>query len=198
MSTPTATADPPPRRRSMSGSRPSPLPTAILRPEVVIFDPAHQLLAEYDYEKSAEELVGAVPLRPRFFRSLQPPIGQPDSTMTMPTESLVDEIVTAALQRYFLRGTVASRCKVYSQPTEAQTDNQSVLSPCNDGHSQVRAAAIDLLTQAGDEQLPEIANHRDGGPQPYPVVAAGSGSSHVTTDSTVTALEAAGKLEEGG
>jgi aminopeptidase N len=106
-------------------------------------------------------------------------------------ESLVNEIVTAALRDtfYAVRGIALQSIQ---SPTAAQTEIIRAIA-LNDDHSQVRAAAIDLLTQAGDKQLAEIARAAMEA-RPYPVVAAGL-EALVTTDSTA-ALEAAGKLEE--
>ena len=161
---------------------------ASAKPDVVIFDPEHQLLAEYDYEKTPEELSAQFRYAPAFLDrySAVGLLGGMDGN-----DSLKEEVMTAALQDtfYAIRGIAIQSLET---PTPAQTELIREIAR-NDTHSQVRAAAIAVLTQNEDEQLTEIAKGAMDA-EPYVVVAAGL-QALVATD-TVAATQAAERLEE--
>ncbi|MBB4079080.1 aminopeptidase N [Lewinella aquimaris] len=157
------------------------------KPDVVIFDPTHQLLAEYDYEKSPEELAAQYRYAPAFLDRYSA-VGR--LSMLEGNDTLREEILTAALQDtfYAIRGTALQSLEA---PTPVQLDLIREIAR-NDNHSQVRVTAIMLLTEAVDEQLPEIAAAAMEA-QPYTVVAAGL-QAMVATDADAAA-RAAEQLE---
>ena len=157
------------------------------RPEVVIFDPAHQLLAQVDYQKSPEELAAQ-------FRYGQAFLDRYEAVGLIGNlageDSLRNEVLTAALQDtfYAIRGVALQSLEGL---TDAQTEILRQLA-ASDPHSQVRASAIDLLTQLEDEQLAPIAREAMRA-EAYPVVAAGL-QALVAAD-PAAASEAAAELE---
>ena len=163
------------------------LPSAAA-PDVVIFDPAHQLLAEYDYSKSPEELAAQFRYAPAFLDRYEA-IGLLSNEDG--NQELKEELFTQALQDtfYAIRG-------VALQSIEEPTAEQLVLIrqiARSDERSEVRATAINLLTQSGDEELGAIATEAMDA-EPYAVVAAGL-EALVATDPEA-ASQAAEKLEE--
>ncbi len=161
---------------------------ASAQPDVVVFDPQHQLLAEYDYQKSPEELGAQFRYAPAFLDRYEAvaAVGAMSGN-----EALKEEVLTAALQDtfYAIRGVALQSLET---PTAAQFDLLREIAR-NDPRSQVRAGAIDFLTQLEDDQLPEIARSAMEA-QPYSVVAAGL-QALVATD-PVAATRAAAQLEE--
>ncbi len=161
---------------------------ASVRPDVVIFDPEHQLLAEYDYEQSPEELTAQFRYAPTFVDrySAVALISSLEGN-----DSLKEEVLTAALQDtfYAIRGVAVQRIE---EPSPAQLELIREIAR-TDSHSQVRAAAIAVLTQGEDGQLSEIAKQAMDA-QPYAVVAAGL-QALVATDPAAATL-AAERLEE--
>ena len=163
------------------------LPSAAA-PDVVIFDPAHQLLAEYDYSKSPEELAAQFRYAPAFLDRYEA-IGLLSNEDG--NQELKEELFTQALRDtfYAVRG-------VALQSIEEPTAEQLVLIrqiARSDERSEVRATAINLLTQSGDEELGAIATEAMDA-EPYAVVAAGL-EALVATDPEA-ASRAAEKLEE--
>ncbi len=157
-------------------------------PDVVIFDPEHQLLAEYDYEKSPEELGAQFRFAPAFLDRY--------SAVALISglegnDSLKEEVLTAALRDtfYAIRGTALQSLE---DPTPAQRELIRGIAR-DDSHSQVRAAAIAVLTQTEDEQLAEIAKEAMDA-QAYAVVGAGLQALFATD--TAAATLAAERLEE--
>ncbi|CAH1001391.1 hypothetical protein LEM8419_02294 [Neolewinella maritima] len=160
---------------------------AATAPDVVVFDPAHQLLAEYDYRKSPEELAAQFRYAPAFLDRYEA-VGILSSQES--DTALTNKIYTLALQDsfYAIRG-------VALQSLDAPTAEQRSLIreiARGDERSEVRATAIDLLTQLEDEQLGAIAAEAMGA-QPYTVVAAGL-EALVATDPEA-ARKAADQLE---
>ncbi len=158
------------------------------RPDVVIFDPEHQLLAEYDYEKSPEELAAQFRYAPTFLDrySAVALISGLDGN-----DALREEVLTAALRDtfYAIRGVAVQRIE---EPTPAQLELIREIAR-TDRHSQVRAAGIAVLTQEEDGQLADIAKEAMAA-EPYAVVAAGL-QALVAADPTA-ATQAAERLEE--
>ena len=141
---------------------------ATAAPEVVIFDPAHQLLAEYDYEKNFDQLVAQFRSAPAFLDRYEA-IGLL-SQAEDGDAAVLEEVMTAALRDtfYAIRGVALQNLE---SPTDAQLAAIREIAR-EDDRSEVRALAINLLTQAEDEQLAEIARTALEA-RPYTVVAAG-------------------------
>ncbi|NJB87495.1 aminopeptidase N [Lewinella marina] len=158
------------------------------RPDVVVLDPHHQLLAEYDYQKSAPELAAQYRYAPAFLDRYEAVglIGRTEGG-----GEFEEEVLTAALQDsfYAIRG-VAVQSLV--DPTPVQLERVRAIAR-QDDRSQVRAAALDLLTQLEDEQLAPIAREAMEA-RSYTVVAAGL-QALVATDPEA-ATKAAAVLEE--
>ena len=156
--------------------------------ELVVFDPAHQLLAEYDYEKSPAELAAQYRYAPGFLDRYAAVgrLGQMDGE-----EALREEVFTAALQDtfYAIRGTAL---QLLDEPTEAQLTAIRSIARDGEEHSQVRSAAIDLLTQLEDPELNEVATEALDA-RPFPVVSAGLQG--LMAVDTVAATAAAERLE---
>ncbi|MCP9234564.1 M1 family metallopeptidase [Lewinella sp. JB7] len=160
---------------------------AAARPDVVIFDPEHRLLAEYEYEKSPEELAAQYRYAPSFLDRYSA-VGR--LSMTEGSDELRDEILTSALRDsfYAIRGTALQSLE---EPTDDQREIIRDIAR-NDEHSQVRATAIALLTEAEDDQLADIARAAMKA-ESYTVVATGL-QALVATD-TAAATAAAAELE---
>ena len=156
-------------------------------PDVVVFDPAHQLLAEYDYTKTPEELAAQFRYAPAFLDRYEA-VGLLSSQEG--NDTLKEEIFTEALQDsfYAIRGVALQSIE---EPNAEQLAQIRKIAQ-NDDRSEVRATAINVLTQAGDEQLSAIASEAMNA-QPYAVVAAGL-EALVATDPE-TARQTAEKLE---
>lgn len=158
-----------------------------VKPDVVIFDPQHNLLATFDYTKTAEELAaqfkGAPTVVDRLLvlqRLANKDAGEA-KTMT----------VTAALSDPFheVRGRALQLAA--ESPTTAQLTRIRMLAK-NDPHSQVRAAAIQFLAAQEDAEIVSIAEMALEA-KPYVVVAAGL-QALVVADKEA-AMKAATKLE---
>ncbi|WP_198661797.1 M1 family metallopeptidase [Lewinella sp. IMCC34183] len=161
---------------------------ATAAPDVVIFDPEHQLLSQTEYNKSPEELAAQFRYAPAFLDRYEAVglIGSLDDHAEMK-----DEILTAALRDtfYAIRGVALQSLEA---PTPGQLEALREIARTDD-HSQVRASAIDLLTQLEDDELPAIARAAMDA-RPYAVVAAGL-QALVAAD-PVAASQAAAQLEE--
>ena len=162
------------------------LPTST-EPEVIVFDPQHQLLAEMDFQKTPEELAAQFRLAPGFLDRYVA-VGQ-IAGMTG-QEELQDEVLTAALQDtfYAIRGVALQSLE---DPNEAQLVIIRDIARSDD-RTQVRATALGLLTQLEDPQLAPIAREAMEA-EAYSVVAAGL-QALVATDAEAAA-EAAEVLE---
>ncbi len=162
------------------------LPTST-EPEVIVFDPQHQLLAEMDFQKTPEELAAQFRLAPGFLDRYVA-VGQ-IAGMTG-QEELQDEVLTAALQDtfYAIRGVALQSLE---DPNEAQLVIIRDIARSDD-RTQVRATALGLLTQLEDPQLAPIARKAMEA-EAYSVVAAGL-QALVATDAEAAA-EAAEVLE---
>ena len=161
---------------------------AATAPDVVVFDPQHQLLAEYDYQKTPEELAAQFRYAPAFLDRYEA-VGV--LSQAEGEEALREEIFTAALRDsfYAIRGVALQSIE---SPTPAQLELIREIARTDD-HSQVRAAAINILTQREDEQLSEIAQLAMDA-EPYAVVAAGLEA--LVASDPETARQAARRLEE--
>ncbi|PPK87590.1 aminopeptidase N [Neolewinella xylanilytica] len=159
-----------------------------LEPEVVVFDPQHQLLAETDFQKTPEELAAQYRYAPALLDRYVA-VGQLAGMSSEP--ELKDEILTAALQDsfYAIRGVALQSLE---EPSEAQLAIVREIAR-NDDRSQVRATALGLLTQIEDGELAPIATEALEA-EAYSVVAAGL-QALVAADPE-GASEAAGALEE--
>ncbi|MGB3801875.1 MAG: M1 family metallopeptidase [Lewinella sp.] len=157
-------------------------------PEVVVFDPQHQLLAEMDYQKSPEELAAQYRSAPAFLDRYVA-VGQL-SGMSGQAE-LQEEIVTAALQDsfYAIRGVALQSLE---DPTEEQLTVIREIAR-TDERTQVRAVALSLLTQVEDDELASIAREALDA-EAYSVVAAGLQALVIADPEGVA--ETAGALEE--
>ncbi len=138
-------------------------------PDVVIFDPHHNLLATFDYTKTASELAAQ-------FQGAQSYIDRMLTVQRMAgKEPSADkeQLLTAALQDPFYAIRSAA-LEVIESPTAAQMELIKQIA-MNDAHSQTRATAIAALETSASfdrEQLKSIATDALQG-RPYPVVAAG-------------------------
>ena len=157
-------------------------------PEVVVFDPQHQLLAEMDYQKTAEELAAQFRLAPGFMDRYVA-VGQLAGMRG--ADGMREEVLTAALQDsfYVIRGVALQSLE---EPTAEQLELVRAIARSDD-RSQVRATALGLLTELEDEQLPAIAEEAMQA-EAYPVVAVGL-QALVATDPEAAA-KASAALEE--
>lgn len=137
-----------------------------VQPDVVIFDPKHDLLAQFDYTKTAAELAaqfrGAPTVVDRMLvlQRLARKDASADRTAT----------ITAALNDDFY-GVRNLALRLAEDPTSAQLSEVKQLA-MSDPHSRVRASAIELLADAEVDGLDSIATQALKA-RPYPVVAAG-------------------------
>ena len=138
-----------------------------VKPDVVIFDPEHYILAQFDYEKSAAELAAQ-------FRGAPTVV---DRMLVLQRLSRKDAsaeksaTVTAALQDKF-HGVRASALRLIGEDaTPAQLAQVKQLA-MSDPHSEVRAGAIELLGAMEDSSAEAVALAALKA-RPYPVVAAG-------------------------
>ncbi len=135
------------------------------QPEVVIFDPQHQLLAEYDYEKSESELIaqfnrgGSFLDRYSALARLQNSEGAPAGAII--TKALGDDF-------YVIRGAALQSIET---PTPEQLPLIRTIAR-EDSRAAVRALAIETLSAAEDEGLKAIAESALTA-RSYDVVAAG-------------------------
>ena len=139
---------------------------AASEPNVVIFDPQHQLLAEYDYEKNEAELRAQFALAPAFLdrysalARLQDMLGADAGAVF--TEALRDPF-------YAIRGRAI---QAIESPTPEQLTLIRAIATSDDERVTVRAAALRALAAAGDERAPELARAALDA-KSYTVVAAG-------------------------
>jgi aminopeptidase N len=157
-------------------------------PDVIIFDPAHQLLAEYEYERTAEELAALYRYGTAFldrYIAVGRLAGMGDN------DALRSEILTAALSDdfYAIRGVAIQSLEA---PTEEQLAQIRRIA-AEDEHSRVRATALTLLAELEDEQLASIAQEALKA-RAYTVVAAGLEALVVANPDLATA--SAAELEE--
>ncbi|NJC27323.1 M1 family metallopeptidase [Neolewinella antarctica] len=138
-------------------------------PDVVILDPQHVLLANYNYIKSSEELAAQ-------FKGAQSYV---DRALVMQRLALKDDdamktaTLTAGLSDPY-HGIRALAMEAIETPDAEQTRLIQQIAG-NDAHSGTRAAAIAMLSEVADvdeTQLKSIATQAMQA-QPYPVVAAG-------------------------
>jgi aminopeptidase N len=157
-------------------------------PDVVIFDPAHQLLAEYDYERSAEEFAALYRHGTAF---LDRYLAVARLSEMEGADAVRNEILTEALndEFYAIRGVALQSLE---SPTETQLERIRAIATA-DEHSRVRATALNVLTQMEDEQLATIAR-RAMDARSYTVVAAGL-QALVVADPEIAAASA-GDLED--
>ena len=139
---------------------------ASVKPDVVIFDPNHAILAQYDYAKEASALARQYQVAPNYvdrYLTVQR-LGNGDAS----TERA--STLTAALRDPFhsIRSLALNYVK---QPTAAQLTIIRDIAR-SDAHSGTRAAAIELLAETKDAELEAIATEALKA-YPYPVVAAG-------------------------
>jgi len=156
-------------------------------PDVVVLDPKHELLAEFDYTKSAGELAaqfrGATSVVDRMLVLQR--LGGKDAGAEKTA------ILTAALSDPF-HGVRGMALQALESPTAEQKTLVISLAE-NDPHSKVRAAAIGMLTAIEVPELNAIATQALDA-RPYAVVAAGL-QALMQSDPTA-ASEAAAKLED--
>jgi aminopeptidase N len=138
-----------------------------VKPDVVTLDPKHNLLAQFDYLKTTEELAaqfkGAYSLIDRML-VLQRLALKDDSALKTAT-------VTAGLSDPFHGIRAAALDLAGDEPTAEQLPLIRALA-MSDPHSEVRSAAIAVLTAQEDVELKTIAMAALDA-RPYPVVAAG-------------------------
>lgn len=137
-------------------------------PDVVIFDPEHQLLAEYDYQKSPSEIVAQYRYAPAFLDRYSALARL--SVLGDEQADLKEELFTNALTDdfYVIRGVALQSLE---EPTEAQLEIIRRIAR-EDEHSQVRATAITILAERGDEATTGVAEAALDA-RAYTVVAAG-------------------------
>ena len=139
-----------------------------VKPDVLVLDPKHELLAQWNYLKSPEELAaqyrGAYSLVDRMLVVQR--IGAKDNT------PLRNAILTEALNDNFhgVREAAVRRLDATALTDEARTALRRIAR--SDEHSSVRATAISVLAEAKDAELKAIATSSLSA-RPYPVVAAG-------------------------
>ncbi len=160
---------------------------AATAPDVVIFDPRHELLATYNYTKTAQELSaqfkGAPSLVDRYLVVQR--LGNKDASEAK------EMTLTAALQDPFHQ----VRAMAMQVIGEGATAEQLVLIrglAKSDPHSAVRSLALELLTVVEDDELPALAKLALDA-RPFPVVAAGLQA--LAAADPVEAAKAATKLE---
>lgn len=140
-----------------------------VKPDVVIFDPQHTLLANYDYLKTTEELSAQ-------FKGAQSYV---DRMLVIQRLALKDDdamkaaTLTAALQDPFH----AIRFRALSSIETPTSEQVKLIEDIagNDEHSGTRAAAISMLAEQSSvdkDKLKMIATQALKA-EPYPVVAAG-------------------------
>ncbi|SEP73766.1 M1 family aminopeptidase [Neolewinella agarilytica] len=137
-----------------------------VKPDVVIFDPNHQLLAQFNYIKSAEELAAQFKAAPNLidrYLVLQ-------RLSTKEESDAKTQTLTAALKDPFhaVRGLAM---RTISEPTPDQIALVRMLAE-GDPHSAVRAAAIEMFAEVGGDNVKTVAESALNA-EPYPVVAAG-------------------------
>ncbi|WP_020569517.1 M1 family aminopeptidase [Neolewinella persica] len=159
-----------------------------VKPDVVVFDPQHYLLATYDYTKTAEELAaqfkGAPTVVDRIL-VLQRLAGKDASEVKTMT-------VTAALSDPYHQVRGRALQLAGEDPTAEQFSKVRGLAK-NDPHSEVRALAIQFLAEMEEAEIADIATMALDA-RPFPVVAAGL-QALVMADKEA-ALKAATKLED--
>ena len=142
---------------------------ATAKPDVVIFDPQHTLLATFDYEKSPEELLFQFKNAVTFI----------DRNLTVQRMSrkedgpLKDELFTAALRDPF-HSIRMNAMRAINNPTVEQLRLIEGIAK-SDAHSGTRAAAIEMLAEQAsvDQNTVKMVAREALQARPYPVVAAG-------------------------
>ncbi|MEM6772250.1 MAG: alanyl aminopeptidase, partial [Bacteroidota bacterium] len=156
-------------------------------PDVVIFDPQHVQLAQYNYTKSAKELAAQFKVAPSLvdrylvIQRLSNKEESPEKTMTL-TAALSDPFHAI---REMAVGVIGADATAEQLPMIRNIARQ-------DPHSGPRVAALASLVANQDEEIKEIATLALDA-RPYPVVAAGLET--LNTLDPAAAAEAAGKLE---
>jgi len=156
-------------------------------PDVVVLDPKHELLAQFDYTKTAKELAaqfkGATSVVDRILVIQR--LGRKEASAEK------EATITAALSDPFheVRGMAMQSIET---PTAKQKELVVKLAK-SDPHSEVRAAAIGLLVAMESPELNTIAKQALDA-RPYAVVAAGLQA--LAQSDPATASKAAAKLED--
>jgi aminopeptidase N len=158
-----------------------------VKPDVVVLDPKHTLLARFNYTKTTEELAaqfkGAPSLIDRMLVLQR--LGNKDAS------PLKTEVATMALNDPFHGVRELALDMILSAPDASQLPTIRQLAK-SDPHSGVRSAAIEVLAANEDSELKAISKMALGA-QPYRVVAAGL-QGLVIADPAAAAAEAT-KLE---
>ena len=138
-----------------------------VKPDVVIFDPRHDLLAQYDYTKSATELAAQFRGAPTVIDRIlvMQRLGRKDDSAEKTAT------VSAALGDPFHGVRELGLQLLPEQPTPAQLTQLRKIA-LNDPHSAVRSAAVAMLAELQPDQAEEVAVAALKA-RPYPVVAAG-------------------------
>ncbi|MEM9930261.1 MAG: M1 family aminopeptidase, partial [Bacteroidota bacterium] len=158
-----------------------------VEPDVVVFDPRHDILATYSYTKTAEALAAQFKGAPSFidrYLVVQRLANKGDSEAKTTT-------LTAALQDPFHQVRNLTMQVIGEQPTPEQLELIRGLAK-NDPHSAVRSTALGLLTVVEDASLVPIAKMALEA-RPFPVVAAGLQA--LVAASPEEAMKEASKLE---
>lgn len=143
-------------------------PSSVM-PDVVVFDPRHDLLAQFDYTKTASELAAQFKAAPTVVDRilvLQRLARKDDSAERTAT-------VTAALNDDFHAVRSLALRLITENVTPAQMELIKKLA-LNDPHSEVRSGAIELLGAMEADGAEDVAVKALNA-RPYPVVAAGMG-----------------------
>lgn len=158
-----------------------------VKPDVVVLDPKHTLLARFDYTKTTEELAaqfkGAPSLIDRMLVLQR--LGNKDDS------ALKTEVATMALKDPFYGVRETALDMIMESPDAGQLSTIRSLAK-TDPHSRVRSAAIQVLAASEDSELKAVSEMALDA-QSYRVVAAGL-QGLVIADPTA-ASAAATKLE---
>lgn len=162
-------------------------PSAV-QPDVVIFDPRHDLLATFDYDKNTAELGAQFKAAPTVVDRML----VLQRLASKDADAAATSTITAALADPFHGVRSLALRLAGDSPTAEQLSVIRQLAK-NDPHSEVRSTAIQLLAVTEDQEITNIAKMALDA-RPYPVVAAGL-QALVSADQE-TALKEAAKLED--